>query len=137
MCLAIPHSPVVFGHLSVVFGHFPIVFGHFSAVFNYFPVIFAYFRTYLAVFSTPFPRCGFATKRGRMVRSWKKRWFVLSGDTLDYYEDDSVRGKLKGSVAMVNARVSRGRFIFTILAVFWVLLRRFFVFFEAFLRSWR
>eukprot|EP00301_Raphidiophrys_heterophryoidea_P016435 c2600_g1_i1.p1 GENE.c2600_g1_i1~~c2600_g1_i1.p1 ORF type:complete len:144 (-),score=5.10 c2600_g1_i1:341-772(-) len=32
-------------------------------------------------------RCGYMTKLGNVVRNWRRRWFVLSGNTLSYFKN--------------------------------------------------
>jgi hypothetical protein len=39
-------------------------------------------------------REGFITKRGRIRRNWLRRWFVLSGDRLEYRSEPG--GRVKG-----------------------------------------
>jgi hypothetical protein len=46
---------------------------------------------------------GWMTKEGRIVKSWKKRWFVLSGNTLGYYT--AKKNKLKGSISLDGAKI--------------------------------
>jgi hypothetical protein len=43
-------------------------------------------------------RGGYLTKRGHKVKNWKRRWFVLHPDTLEYYaspKDNKPRGVIK------------------------------------------
>src|SRR3989338_10714348 len=42
---------------------------------------------------------GGLTKQGGSVRSWKKRWFVLKGDTLFYFEGQDSKD-IKGSITL-------------------------------------
>jgi hypothetical protein len=58
-------------------------------------------------------RAGYLTKQGDVIRSWRKRWFVLSDDALRYYRDES-HDELKGEIALssiIRAKVglARGR----------------------------
>lgn len=46
---------------------------------------------------------GWLVKEGRLVKSWKKRWFVLSGNTLGYYT--AKKNKLKGSIILEGAKI--------------------------------
>eukprot|EP00300_Choanocystis_sp_HF-7_P030520 c39374_g1_i1.p1 GENE.c39374_g1_i1~~c39374_g1_i1.p1 ORF type:complete len:113 (+),score=6.74 c39374_g1_i1:41-379(+) len=32
-------------------------------------------------------RCGYMTKLGHVIKTWKRRWFKLSGNTLSYYKN--------------------------------------------------
>ncbi len=52
----------------------------------------------------PIYKEGWLTKEGRMVKSWKKRWFVLQGTTFDYFEDDT-GFRPKGSLSMEGTQV--------------------------------
>lgn len=48
---------------------------------------------------------GYLTKRGHVVTNWKTRYFVLRGDTLQYYQDeDTARngGKMLGQVTVAS-----------------------------------
>mmetsp|Transcript_24571 Transcript_24571/g.62198 ORF Transcript_24571/g.62198 Transcript_24571/m.62198 type:complete len:401 (-) Transcript_24571:1480-2682(-) len=49
---------------------------------------------------------GYLTKKGRIRKSWKRRYFVVFGGRLYYFKDDSLRD-LKGSVPLVGASVVR------------------------------
>jgi hypothetical protein len=58
-------------------------------------------------------RAGYLTKQGDVIRSWRKRWFVLSDDAMRYYRDES-HDELKGEIALsviIRAKVgaTRGR----------------------------
>jgi len=44
-------------------------------------------------------RGGWLTKRGHKVRNWKRRWFVLHEDTLEYYENPK-NNKPKGVIKL-------------------------------------
>src|SRR3989338_11493856 len=45
---------------------------------------------------------GWITKEGGSIKTWKKRWMVLTPGRLDYFEKDEKKGKcdLKGSLAI-------------------------------------
>eukprot|EP00002_Diphylleia_rotans_P039621 TRINITY_DN9225_c0_g1_i1.p1 TRINITY_DN9225_c0_g1~~TRINITY_DN9225_c0_g1_i1.p1 ORF type:complete len:567 (-),score=107.11 TRINITY_DN9225_c0_g1_i1:167-1867(-) len=47
---------------------------------------------------------GWLTKEGRIVKNWKKRWFVLQGTQLKYFEDDTER-EMKGFIDMTTSIV--------------------------------
>lgn len=47
---------------------------------------------------TPY-KCGWLTKRGNGVKTWKRRWFVLRNDVLNYMEHETA-GEPKGSIPM-------------------------------------
>ncbi|CAI5701974.1 unnamed protein product [Peronospora effusa] len=49
---------------------------------------------------------GWLRKRGRMVKSTKRRWFELSNSTLSYYTHPQ-GGSRKGSIDISHARISR------------------------------
>ena len=34
----------------------------------------------------PYDKCGFLNKRGEVNKAWQKRWFVLKGKLLFYFE---------------------------------------------------
>jgi hypothetical protein len=36
-------------------------------------------------------KCGWLKKKGQLNQSWKRRWFVLKGHALFYYDDENVR----------------------------------------------
>ncbi|KAK8882546.1 RAC-gamma serine/threonine-protein kinase [Tritrichomonas musculus] len=42
---------------------------------------------------------GWCTKLGEVFKTWKKRWFVLSGNTLNYYADNTCK-TLKGTIQL-------------------------------------
>jgi hypothetical protein len=50
-------------------------------------------------------KAGFLTKRGRRIKSWKTRYFVLTGPFLDYY--DRPEGQHLGCICIFNARIGR------------------------------
>jgi hypothetical protein len=50
---------------------------------------------------------GWLSKRGDrgLIKSWKRRWFTLSGDTLTYYVEPPAEGKIaekKGEIALAG-----------------------------------
>lgn len=46
---------------------------------------------------------GWLTKEGQMVKSWKKRWFILAGSDFSYYT--AQKNKLKGTINLENYKV--------------------------------
>lgn len=50
-------------------------------------------------------REGYLTKRGKKIRGWKVRYFVIEGDHLNYY--DKPGGEVQGSINLVGAKVAR------------------------------
>lgn len=55
-------------------------------------------------------QCGYLSKLGGPLKTWKKRWFVLREGRLHYYksEVDVLRRKVKGEVVLDEAaRVQR------------------------------
>jgi hypothetical protein len=58
---------------------------------------------------TKIDREGWLVKEGRVVKSWKKRWFILSGNTLAYYT--AKRNKIKGSIPLDTCiiRIAKNR----------------------------
>lgn len=46
---------------------------------------------------------GWLVKEGRFIRSWKKRWFVLQGDSLQYFT--ATNRKLKGTIKLESCVV--------------------------------
>ena len=48
----------------------------------------------------------FMSKRGGVRKNWLKRWFILKGNQLKYYSDDSMKD-LKGSIDMRHCSVVR------------------------------
>jgi len=49
----------------------------------------------------PAKKSGYLFKQGGLVKSWKKRWFVVRGDSM-YYYDDSKSLQQKGSFCITN-----------------------------------
>ena len=41
-----------------------------------------------------YPKTGYMEKEGTEVKSWKKRWFRLTGETLGYYKDEKSKSPL-------------------------------------------
>ncbi len=39
-------------------------------------------------------KAGYLTKQGGPLQTWKRRWFILRGNTLCYYKDESVMNKI-------------------------------------------
>jgi RalA-binding protein 1 len=50
-------------------------------------------------------REGYLTKRGKKIRGWKVRYFVIENDHLSYY--DKPDGEVQGSINLVGAKVVR------------------------------
>merc|ERR1712034_263135 len=51
----------------------------------------------------PFP--GFwGTKQGKIRQTWKRRWFVFDGTSLNYKVSDSENGKVKGSILLASIK---------------------------------
>eukprot|EP01122_Echinamoeba_exundans_P004091 TRINITY_DN14104_c0_g1_i1.p1 TRINITY_DN14104_c0_g1~~TRINITY_DN14104_c0_g1_i1.p1 ORF type:complete len:182 (-),score=28.78 TRINITY_DN14104_c0_g1_i1:268-813(-) len=48
---------------------------------------------------------GWLTKQGGFIRSWKKRWFVLQGNKLHYYLDQS-KQQLQGTIPLEGSNVN-------------------------------
>jgi hypothetical protein len=46
-------------------------------------------------------RAGYLIKQGDVIRSWRKRWFVLSDDALHYFKDES-QTLFKGLIALAS-----------------------------------
>lgn len=57
--------------------------------------------------STSFNKVGFLTKRGRRMRTWKTRFFVLNGPYLDYF--DQPEGQHLGTIMVFGARIGKPR----------------------------
>eukprot|EP00753_Platysulcus_tardus_P019036 PLAT7045.1.p1 GENE.PLAT7045.1~~PLAT7045.1.p1 ORF type:complete len:662 (+),score=284.46 PLAT7045.1:296-1987(+) len=62
----------------------------------------------LAGRSAPAGRRGYLMKEGGFVRSWKRRWFVLTAETLSYYEDEG-EGKPLGVIPLAGGSVDFDR----------------------------
>jgi len=43
---------------------------------------------------------GYLTKEGYTVKNWKKRWFVLGKDTLNYYKNNKSLKKVQGVISV-------------------------------------
>lgn len=50
-------------------------------------------------------REGYLTKRGKKIRGWKVRFFIIENDCLNYY--DKPGGDLQGSISLVGAKLGR------------------------------
>lgn len=48
---------------------------------------------------------GYLTKRGKKIKVWKVRYFVIEDDLLNYY--DKPGGELQGSISLQNAKIGR------------------------------
>lgn len=48
-------------------------------------------------------KAGYLTKKGKNLRGWKSRWFLLDGPTLHYFEQRG--GPLLGSISIVGAQI--------------------------------
>ncbi|ORX50141.1 RhoGAP-domain-containing protein [Hesseltinella vesiculosa] len=57
------------------------------------------------VFASTDNKEGYLTKRGKNFGGWKRRYFVLKGNVLEYYE--SKDGNQLGSIRLVNAQIGR------------------------------
>jgi hypothetical protein len=53
---------------------------------------------------------GFLEKQGEVVKSWKKRFFVLNGVELSWYESElaASRGESKGAIMCTNMKRAVG-----------------------------
>eukprot|EP00026_Physarum_polycephalum_P020289 Phypoly_transcript_22770.p1 GENE.Phypoly_transcript_22770~~Phypoly_transcript_22770.p1 ORF type:complete len:121 (+),score=1.70 Phypoly_transcript_22770:31-363(+) len=49
-------------------------------------------------------KAGYVTKQGRIIRNWKRRWFVLQNDKIYYYVNEKTP-KPRGVIHLVNATV--------------------------------
>lgn len=54
---------------------------------------------------TPSRREGYLTKRGKKIRGWKVRYFVIEGDYMKYY--DKPGGELQSSIYLRGAQIGR------------------------------
>ena len=54
--------------------------------------------------SAPVLKEGFLVKQGGLVKNWKKRWFVLQGNNLQYFENDD-KLKLKDTISLLNCQI--------------------------------
>eukprot|EP01095_Lingulamoeba_sp_RSL-Kostka_P006881 TRINITY_DN217_c0_g1_i1.p1 TRINITY_DN217_c0_g1~~TRINITY_DN217_c0_g1_i1.p1 ORF type:complete len:187 (+),score=51.62 TRINITY_DN217_c0_g1_i1:250-810(+) len=51
-------------------------------------------------------KSGYLTKQGRVVRSWKRRWCVLTGDNIIYYYKSRVDQEPAGAITLVGSKVT-------------------------------
>ena len=56
---------------------------------------------------SPIDKQGFMNKQGGSWKSWKKRWFVLNGETLYYFESNKPDAVPKGSINLVGAAIKQ------------------------------
>lgn len=54
---------------------------------------------------SPSRREGYLTKRGKKIRGWKVRFFIIENENLNYY--DKPGGELQGSICLVGAKLGR------------------------------
>lgn len=55
--------------------------------------------------SIPILKEGYLIKQGGLVKNWKRRWFVLEGCNLHYYENED-KSKFKDSISLLNCQIT-------------------------------
>eukprot|EP01102_Stenamoeba_stenopodia_P014119 TRINITY_DN465_c0_g1_i1.p1 TRINITY_DN465_c0_g1~~TRINITY_DN465_c0_g1_i1.p1 ORF type:complete len:231 (+),score=50.13 TRINITY_DN465_c0_g1_i1:51-743(+) len=53
---------------------------------------------------------GYLTKQGGLVKSWKKRWFILKNNFLYYFKSPNHLSNTKGAVLLDDAMAQRAQF---------------------------
>lgn len=64
---------------------------------------------YSPLLGTP-DKQGYLTKQGGLVRSWKKRWFILKNNYLYYFKSPNHLGDTKGAVSLEEVVAQRAQF---------------------------